>query len=156
MIAVAEHRINSTVSGNEGHAFTHRPGSAGPRPSIPVFFLCDKVTSREIWLPYDAAVPTRLDTGADYTCLHTNWMLKLGQRDNSTDPVVTVTTANGSSVAARRKQAIIRIDGFTDRLIIPVLYSKDFREDVILLGMNAIVHFYTICLTDRSTILFAN
>jgi len=82
-------------------------------------------------------------------------MLQLGLREEESDRKVVTTAADGKQVFARQKSVCMKIEGFEEKVLIPINYSRDFREDLIVLSLAALTPFYGVVLTDQFTVLYS-
>lgn len=151
-------RIGSgwSVEGNGGLSFPHGGARDVLRPQIEIKVLSDKVAAREVWLPYDKHLNARLDTGADVTCINSQWMWRLGLKEDRTDVVRMVTVSNGRRVEGRRKRIRIRVRGYHEAIIIPIVYSPKFRDDLFVMSLAAIAPYFGVALSCESAVLFCH
>jgi hypothetical protein len=139
--------------GSEGTGFMHDAVGWGLVPIIRAQFLSDVWIDKERWFPSQATVGVKLDTGADVTCMHSNWIRNLALKPDKSEATC-VTAMNGETVIAYRKFASVRIAGIFERITIPILFSDGFRENLINFSMKALVDHYGVVLNEERTILF--
>jgi hypothetical protein len=143
------------VEGADGLVFPHslvrlEGDEIGLQPRIELQVQSDKI--QRAWYP-PKPVSVKLDTGADSTYLHSDWLYSLGILDNSrvkTNPE----GANGEAIPSRKKVVTVRIAGFNEPFPLWINYSNMYRQRFFNIGLSAIAPYYRIVLTDKETILF--
>jgi hypothetical protein len=90
------------------------------------------------------------------TSLSSQWMLRLGLKEEPPDPRVPVQLSGKKQITVRRKHVTIQVMGFPDRQVIPIQYSPEFRDDLIVISLAALSPYFSILLTEENTILFPN
>lgn len=143
------------VEGRGGLVFPHQSvrlegDEIGLQPRIELQVESDKI--RRAWYPH-VPISVKLDTGADFSYLHSSWLYRLGILDNSrveTNPK----SANGAAIPSWKKLVTVRLAGFNEPFPVWVNYSSKFRENLFNIGLSALAPYYRVVLTDNETILF--
>jgi hypothetical protein len=138
-------------------SFENRVSSGRIRPAVGLHFLCDKLASRQIWLPHGEACRAEIDTAVSVSCMGSLSLLRLGIAEDSSDPAFLVDGVDRRrAIKGRRKFVWVRVAGTPPamRLSMEIRYSRDFPEDLLLISWNWIRDYFDVLVLRDLTYLF--